>query len=293
MSCTTTRLKATSSGPTFSFRGIDNSVYYRLDPDDPRHHVDFTGTGNSLNIVHPRTMALIMDSLRYWVTDMHVDGFRFDLAPVLVRGIDNERSPFFEIIQQDPVLSQVKLIAEPWDVGPDGYQLGRFPERLGRMERGVPRQCEAFLAWRSGSSPGAGVSPHRLRATSSPSSGRRTYASVNFVTCHDGFTLSDVVGFDRQAQRGQRRRQPGRYGRELQPATGARKGDTNSLRIQRLRERIKEEHARHAVLLARGPYDAGRRRDRPQPAGQQQCVLPGQRDQLVELEPRRASERPL
>ena len=115
-------------GPTLSLRGIDNASYYRLQPDDPRYHVDFTGTGNSLNILHPRTMALIMDSLRYWVTDMHVDGFRFDLAPVLVRGYEaGQPSAFFEIIQQDPVLSTVKLIAEPWDVGPDGYQLGRFP----------------------------------------------------------------------------------------------------------------------------------------------------------------------
>ena len=115
-------------GPTLSLRGIDNAVYYRLMPDDPRYHLDFTGTGNSLNILHPRAMALIMDSLRYWVTDMHVDGFRFDLAPVLVRGYEaGQPSAFFEIIQQDPVLSEVKLIAEPWDIGPDGYQLGRFP----------------------------------------------------------------------------------------------------------------------------------------------------------------------
>jgi glycogen operon protein len=116
-------------GPTLSLRGIDNAVYYRLTPDDPRFHLDFTGTGNSLNILHPRTMGLIMDSLRYWVTDMHVDGFRFDLAPVLVRGYEGgQPSAFFEIIGQDPVLSTVKLIAEPWDVGPDGYQLGRFPQ---------------------------------------------------------------------------------------------------------------------------------------------------------------------
>ncbi len=115
-------------GPTLSLRGIDNAVYYRLVPDDPRYYLDFTGTGNSLNILHPRTMGLITDSLRYWVTDMHVDGFRFDLAPVLVRGYEaGQPSAFFEIIQQDPVLTTVKLIAEPWDAGPDGYQLGRFP----------------------------------------------------------------------------------------------------------------------------------------------------------------------
>ncbi|HEX7444268.1 MAG TPA: glycogen debranching protein GlgX, partial [Acidimicrobiales bacterium] len=183
-------------GPTLSLRGIDNSVYYRLRPDDKRLNLDFTGTGNSLNIVHPRTIALIMDSLRYWVTDMHVDGFRFDLAPVLLRGLeDGRRSAFFEVIQQDPVLSQVKLIAEPWDVGPDGYQLGRFPPGWAEWN-GAFRDCVRRF-WRGD----LGMIPElasRLTGSSdiySPS-GRRTYASVNFVTSHDGFTLADVVGFE-------------------------------------------------------------------------------------------------
>jgi glycogen operon protein len=224
-------------GPTLSLRGIDNSVYYRLDPENPRYHVDFTGTGNSLNIVHPRTMALIMDSLRYWVTDMHVDGFRFDLAPVLVRGIDNERSPFFEIIQQDPVLSQVKLIAEPWDVGPDGYQLGHFPrgwaewngafrDNVRRFWRGDPGQVPELASRLTGSS------------DIFASSGRRTYASVNFVTCHDGFTLSDVVGFDQK--RNEANGEDNRDGTDenFSRNWGA-EGETESLRIQRLRERIK------------------------------------------------------
>jgi glycogen operon protein len=183
-------------GPTLSLRGIDNASYYRLNPDDPRHHVDFTGTGNSLNIMHPRAMALIMDSLRYWVTDMHVDGFRFDLAPVLVRGYEaGHPSAFFEIIQQDPVLSKVKLIAEPWDVGPDGYQLGRFPpgwsewngafrDSIRRFWRGDPGQVPELASRLTGSSD---IYAH---------SGRRTYASVNFVTCHDGFTLTDLVSYD-------------------------------------------------------------------------------------------------
>ncbi|MGO8825006.1 MAG: glycogen debranching protein GlgX, partial [Acidimicrobiales bacterium] len=115
-------------GPTLSLKGIDNAVYYRLSPENPRYYVDYTGTGNSLNVLHPRAMGLLTDSLRYWVTDMHVDGFRFDLAPVLVRGYEaGQPSAFFEIIQQDPVLSKVKLIAEPWDASPDGYHLGRFP----------------------------------------------------------------------------------------------------------------------------------------------------------------------
>src|SRR5262249_14697884 len=116
-------------GPTLSLRGIDNAAYYRLVPDDLRHYMDFTGCGNRLQMHHPPTMQLIMDSLRYWVTDMHVDGFRFDLAPVLARELYdvNRLGTFFDIIQQDPVLSQVKLIAEPWDLGPGGYQIGNFP----------------------------------------------------------------------------------------------------------------------------------------------------------------------
>ena len=197
-SSTTTPGRGTTSDPTLSLRGIDNASYYRLNPEDPRYHVDFTGTGNSLNIMHPRTMALIMDSLRYWVTDMHVDGFRFDLAPVLVRGYEaGHPSAFFEIIQQDPVLSKVKLIAEPWDVGPDGYQLGRFPpgwsewngafrDSIRRFWRGDPGQVPELASRLTGSSD--------IYAPS----GRRTYASVNFVTCHDGFTLTDLVSYERK-----------------------------------------------------------------------------------------------
>ncbi|HZU80383.1 MAG TPA: glycogen debranching protein GlgX, partial [Acidimicrobiales bacterium] len=224
-------------GPTLSLRGIDNAVYYRLSPEDPRYHVDFTGTGNSLNIVHPRTMALIMDSLRYWVTDMHVDGFRFDLAPVLIRGIENERSAFFEIIQQDPVLSQVKLIAEPWDVGPDGYQLGRFPPGWAEWN-GAFRDCVRRF-WRG--DPGQ-VPELASRLTGSSDiyapSGRRTYGSVNFVTCHDGFTLSDLVGFDHKHNEAN--------GEDNQDGTEANfsrnwgaEGATDSLRIERMRERMK------------------------------------------------------
>ena len=183
-------------GPTLSLRGIDNAVYYRLSPENPRYHIDFTGTGNSLNILHPRTMALIMDSLRYWVTDMHVDGFRFDLAPVLVRGYEaGHPSAFFEIIQQDPVLSKVKLIAEPWDIGPDGYQLGRFPRGWSEWN-GAFRDCVRRF-WRG--DPGQ-VPELASRLTGSSDiygrTGRRTYASVNFVTCHDGFTLTDLVSYE-------------------------------------------------------------------------------------------------
>ena len=225
-------------GPTLSLRGIDNSVYYRLQPDNKRFNLDFTGTGNSLNIVHPRTIALIMDSLRYWVTDMHVDGFRFDLAPVLIRGLeDGRRSAFFEVIQQDPVLSQVKLIAEPWDVGPDGYQLGRFPPGWAEWN-GAFRDCVRRF-WRGD----PGMIPElasRLTGSSdiySPS-GRRTYASVNFVTCHDGFTLADAVGFEeRHNEANGEGNQDG--ARENYSRNWGAEGDTDSHRVARLRERIK------------------------------------------------------
>ena len=225
-------------GPTLSLRGIDNSVYYRLHTDDKRFNLDFTGTGNSLNIVHPRTIALIMDSLRYWVTDMHVDGFRFDLAPVLIRGLeDGRRSAFFEVIQQDPVLSQVKLIAEPWDVGPDGYQLGRFPQGWAEWN-GAFRDCVRRF-WRGD----PGMVPElasRLTGSSdiySPS-GRRTYASVNFVTCHDGFTLADVVGFEeRHNEANGEGNQDG--SRENFSRNWGVEDGTDSHRIVRRRERIK------------------------------------------------------
>ena len=225
-------------GPTLSLRGIDNSVYYRLRPDNKRFNVDFTGTGNSLNIVHPRTIALIMDSLRYWVTDMHVDGFRFDLAPVLIRGLeDGRRSAFFEVIQQDPVLSQVKLIAEPWDVGPDGYQLGRFPAGWAEWNGAFRDSIRRF--WRGDT----GMVPElasRLTGSSdiySPS-GRRTYASVNFITCHDGFTLTDLVSFEERHNEangeGSRDGTHENYSRNW----GV-EGETGSHRIIHRRDRIK------------------------------------------------------
>jgi isoamylase len=225
-------------GPTLSLRGIDNAVYYRLSPGNPRYDLDFTGTGNSLNIVHPRTMALIMDSLRYWVTDMHVDGFRFDLAPVLIRGLeDGRRSAFFEVIQQDPVLSKVKLIAEPWDVGPDGYQLGRFPPGWAEWN-GAFRDCVRRF-WRGD----GGTVPElasRLAGSSDiyAPSGRRTYASVNFVTCHDGFTLNDLVSYEERHNEAN-----GERGQDGTPENYSRnwgvEGPTDSVRVNRLRERMK------------------------------------------------------
>jgi glycogen operon protein len=186
-------------GPTLSLRGVDNKAYYRLMPDDPRYYMDFTGTGNSLNMMHPRTIQLIMDSLRYWVTEMHVDGFRFDLAPVLARELYevNRLSAFFDIIHQDPILSRVKLIAEPWDIGPGGYQVGNFP--VGWAEwNGKYRDCVRRF-WRGDH----GTVPELASRLSGSSdiyawSDRAAYASVNFVTAHDGYTLRDLVSYERK-----------------------------------------------------------------------------------------------
>src|SRR5690554_2904148 len=183
-------------GPTLSFRGIDNRTYYRLE-EDQRYYTDYTGTGNSLNVRQPHSLQLLMDSLRYWVTEMHVDGFRFDLAATLAREFyDVDRlSSFFELVQQDPVVSQVKLIAEPWDIGPGGYQVGNFPPQWTEWNgqyrdtvrdfwRGEPATLGEFAARLTGS---ADLYEH---------SGRRPVASINFVTAHDGFTLADLVSYN-------------------------------------------------------------------------------------------------
>jgi len=184
-------------GPTLSMRGIDNAAYYRLVDDDKRYYMDYTGTGNSLNVGHPHTLQLIMDSLRYWVTEMHVDGFRFDLASTLAREFYDvdKLSAFFELVQQDPTVSQVKLIAEPWDVGPGGYQVGNFPpqwtEWNGKYRdtvrdywRGEPATLDEFAYRLTGS------------ADLYERTARRPVASINFVTAHDGFTLRDLVSYN-------------------------------------------------------------------------------------------------
>jgi isoamylase len=191
--------EAGALGPTLSFRGIDNAAYYQLAPDNPQVYLDYTGCGNSLNVRHPHALQLIMDSLRYWILDMHVDGFRFDLAAALARELhDVDRlATFFDLVQQDPVVSQVKLIAEPWDVGEGGYQVGKFPplwsEWNGKYRdtvrdfwRGRPATLPEFASRLTGSSD--------LYETSA----RRPVASVNFVTCHDGFTLRDLVSYHRK-----------------------------------------------------------------------------------------------
>ncbi|MBE3009880.1 glycogen debranching protein GlgX [Microbispora sp. NEAU-D428] len=184
-------------GPTLGFRGIDNVAYYRLREEDRRYYLDYTGCGNSLNVRSPHALQLIMDSLRYWVLDMHVDGFRFDLAAALARELhDVDRlSAFFDLIQQDPVISQVKLIAEPWDVGPGGYQVGNFPPLWTEWNGKYRDSVRDF--WR-GASQTLPEFASRLAGSSDlyASSGRRPVASINFVTAHDGFTLTDLVSYD-------------------------------------------------------------------------------------------------
>jgi glycogen operon protein len=184
-------------GPTLSMRGIDNTAYYKLSEEDRRYYRDYTGTGNSLNVRHPRSLQLIMDSLRYWVTEMHVDGFRFDLASTLARDLYevDRLGAFFDIIHQDPILCQVKLIAEPWDVGEGGYQVGNFPvlwsewngiyrDNVRRFWKGDEGLLSEFATRLSGSS------------DLYKSDGRKPYSSINFITCHDGFSLHDLVSYN-------------------------------------------------------------------------------------------------
>ena len=186
-------------GPALTFRGIDNASYYRTSPQDPRYYMDFTGCGNTFRMQHPRVLQLIMDSLRYWVTEMHVDGFRFDLASALARELYDvdKLGAFFDILHQDPTLSQVKLIAEPWDLGSGGYQVGNFPSQWSEWNGKYRDNVRRF--WKGD---GGTVSEFATRLCGSADlyewSSRRPYASVNFVTCHDGFTLHDLVSYNQK-----------------------------------------------------------------------------------------------
>ncbi|MFF5937131.1 glycogen debranching protein GlgX [Streptomyces sp. NPDC012508] len=223
-------------GPTLSFRGLDNPSYYRL-ANDRRYYTDTTGTGNSLLMRSPHVLQLIMDSLRYWVTEMHVDGFRFDLAATLARQFHevDRLSSFFDLVQQDPVVSQVKLIAEPWDVGEGGYQVGNFPP-LWTEWNGKYRDCVRDL-WR-GEPRTLAEFASRLTGSSDlyQDDGRRPLASVNFVTCHDGFTLRDLVSYDgkHNEANGEGNRDGESYNRSWN--CGA-EGDTDDIGIRELRAR--------------------------------------------------------
>jgi isoamylase len=227
-------------GPTILFRGIDNRSYYHLDPTDPRRYVDFTGTGNTLNMLNSRAMQLMMDSLRYWVEEMHVDGFRFDLAPALARELFevNRLAWFFDIIQQDPVLSRVKLIAEPWDVGPGGYQVGNFPNGWAEWNGRYRDTVRRF--WRGDSGQLAELG-FRLSGSSDlyGPQGRSPYASINFVTCHDGFTLHDLVSYDHK--RNEANLEADRDGTDANWSRNwGVEGPTKEARIRRRRQRMKK-----------------------------------------------------
>ncbi|MCX7521668.1 glycogen debranching protein GlgX [Microbacterium sp. STN6] len=238
-------------GPTLSFKGIDNAAYYRLTDEDPQYYMDYTGTGNSLNVRHPHALQLIMDSLRYWVTEMHVDGFRFDLAATLAREFyDVDRlATFFELVQQDPIVSQVKLIAEPWDIGPGGYQVGNFPpqwtEWNGRYRdtvrdfwRGEPATLGEFAARITGS------------ADLYEKDGRRPVASINFVTAHDGFTLRDLVSYNEKhnEENGEENRDGESHNRSW---NGGVEGPTDDERLLTIRAR-QQRNLIGTLLLSQG-----------------------------------------
>jgi glycogen operon protein len=233
-------------GPTLSFRGIDNAAYYRL-VHDRRYYMDYTGCGNTLNMTHPRTLQLIMDSLRYWIQEMHVDGFRFDLASALARELhDVDRlGAFFDIVHQDPVISQVKLIAEPWDLGEGGYQVGNFPV-LWAEWNGLYR--DTVRAAVKGDEGQAGALAYRLTGSSDlyGRGGRRPYASINFVTAHDGFTLHDLVSYSDKHNEANGESNRDGHNHNLSWNCGA-EGPTDDPGILELRERQKRNFL--AILL--------------------------------------------
>ena len=253
--------------------------------------MDFTGTGNTLNMTNPYVLQLVMDSLRYWVLDMHVDGFRFDLASTLARELFevDRLGAFFDIIHQDPVISQVKLIAEPWDVGPGGYQVGNFPV-LWTEWNGKYRDCVRRF-WK-----GDGGTTSELATRLSGSSdlyqddGRKPYASINFITCHDGFTLQDMVSYNdkHNEANGEENRDGANDNNSWN--CGA-EGETDDPKIIELASAPETELDGHPHALGRRPHDLGRRRAQPRPEGQQQRLLPGQRAQLARVGPLRPREK--
>ena len=262
-------------GPTLSFRGLDNPAYYRLVAEDPRYYFDTTGTGNSPNADDPTCLRLIMDSLRYWATEMHVDGFRFDLAVALARehGRFDRVSAFFDLISQDPVVSRAKLIAEPWDVGqPDSYGLGNFPSSWSEWNGRYRDTVRDFWRGQDGTLPDLA---RRLTGSADlyGPSRRRPNASINFVTSHDGFTLRDLVSYERKHNEAN--------GESNQDGTDGRPGHPRAARPAVAGD------PGHASAESRRADAARWRRARPNAAGQQQRLLPGQRDRLVRLGIRR------
>ncbi len=225
-------------GPTLSLRGVDNASYYRLRPEDPSAYLDYTGCGNTLDTRHPRVLQLVLDSLRSWVTEYHVDGFRFDLAPVLARDpvAFQRNARFFEIVRQDPVLSQVKLVAEPWDLGPDGYLQGGFPRGFAEWNGRYRDAMRRF--WRGDAGQLAEVAT-RLAGSSDlfALSGRTPQASVNYVVCHDGMTLADLVSYAQKHNLANG--EEGRDGPQDDSCNWGEEGPSTSLRVRKRRARTR------------------------------------------------------
>ena len=257
-------------GPMLSFKGIDNAAYYRLIADNRRYYMDYTGTGNTLNMRHPHVLQLIMDSLRYWVIEMHVDGFRFDLAATLARELhDVDRlSAFFDLIQQDPVISQVKLIAEPWDVGEGGYQVGNFPPLWSEWNGKYRDSVRDF--WR-GTDQTLAEFAYRFTGSSDLYEGtaRRPYASINFITAHDGFTLRDLVSYNEKHNEanGEDNRDGESHNRSWNCGV---EGPTDDPKVHRAAQPPDAQLPDDAVAVAGRADAARRRRDRPHAARQQQ-----------------------
>ena len=277
-------------GPALSLKGFDNTTYYRLLPDSQRYYMDYTGTGNSLNVRHPQVLKLIMDSLRYWVKEMHVDGFRFDLASTLARELhDVDRlSAFFDIIHQDPIISQVKLIAEPWDVGEGGYQVGNFPvlwaEWNGKYRDTVRRY------WKGDEGQLADLGS-RLTGSSDlyQNDGRKPYASINFVVAHDGFTLHDLVSYNykHNEANGENNKDGSRY--DNHSWNMGVEGDDERSGDRSRAAKASSKFPSHLAVVAGRPNAFHGRRGWAHAEGKQQRLLPGQRDLVDTLGYRRIS----
>lgn len=238
-------------GPTLAFKGIDNASYYRLMPDQPRYYINDTGTGNTLNLSHPRVLQMVTDSLRYWATEMHIDGFRFDLATILARepyGFD-QGGGFLDSCRQDPVLSKVKLIAEPWDIGPGGYQVGQFPPGWAEWNDQFRDTVRAY--WRGDEGKAADLAT-RLTASGDCFNrrGRKPWASVNFITAHDGFTLNDLVSYSDKHNEANGEENRDGSSNNLSWNSGV-EGPTDDPQIRSLRERQKRNFIA-TLLLAQG-----------------------------------------
>jgi glycogen operon protein len=238
-------------GPTLSFRGIDNASYYRLNPENKRLYVDYTGCGNTLNMQNPRVLQLIMDSLRYWITEMHVDGFRFDLASALARELHevDRLGAFFDIIRQDPVISQVKLIAEPWDLGEGGYQVGNFPSGWTEWN---DKYRDTMRSYWKGDGGIIGGFAQRLTGSSDlyERGGRRPHASVNYVTCHDGFTLHDLVAYNQKHNQANREGNRDGHNDNRSWNCGI-EGETDDIEVNALRARQKRNFIA-TLMLSQG-----------------------------------------